>query len=145
MIDTSSEVAGTAFRTRATNSTPESGSSLSATASRANSSASRRHAVGAGRGPVDYYLDPDEPPGRWWGQGRAALGLDDEVVPKAAQRFAHRPSSRDRGVGWAGGSARTECGGSTPTFSAPKSVSVRGRSTPTPSCVPRSPPPTPPS
>ncbi|MCB1248443.1 MAG: hypothetical protein KDB36_03485, partial [Acidimicrobiales bacterium] len=28
------------------------------------------------RGPVDYYLDPDEPPGRWWGSGRLALGLD---------------------------------------------------------------------
>ena len=32
-----------------------------------------------GRGPVDYYLDPDEPPGRWWGRGRGALGLDGEV------------------------------------------------------------------
>ncbi len=31
------------------------------------------------RGPVDYYLDPDEPPGRWWGSGCAALGLAGEV------------------------------------------------------------------
>ena len=22
---------------------------------------------GLSRGPVDYYLDPNEPPGRWWG------------------------------------------------------------------------------
>lgn len=21
------------------------------------------------RGPVDYYLNPNEPPGRWWGTG----------------------------------------------------------------------------
>ncbi len=25
-----------------------------------------RERPGRGRGPVDYYLDPDEPPGRWW-------------------------------------------------------------------------------
>jgi hypothetical protein len=30
---------------------------------------------GPGRGPVDYYLDPNEPPGRWWGTGCPALGL----------------------------------------------------------------------
>ena len=35
---------------------------------------------GPGRGPVDYYLDPDEPPGRWWGNGRHALGLDGTVT-----------------------------------------------------------------
>ena len=29
--------------------------------------------TGASRGPIDYYLDPNEPPGRWWGEGcRAA-------------------------------------------------------------------------
>ncbi len=38
---------------------------------------------GARRGPIDYYLDPAEPPGRWWGHGRAALGLGAEV--RAAQ------------------------------------------------------------
>lgn len=34
-----------------------------------------RERPGPARGPVDYYLDPDEPPGRWWGDGCAALGL----------------------------------------------------------------------
>ena len=34
------------------------------------------------RGPVDYYLDPDEPPGRWWGHGCAALELSGEVQPE---------------------------------------------------------------
>ena len=28
---------------------------------------------------MDYYLDPDEPPGRWWGKGRDALGLHGDV------------------------------------------------------------------
>ena len=27
----------------------------------------RDRQIGRGRGPVDYYLDPDEPPGRWLG------------------------------------------------------------------------------
>src|SRR5205823_2020286 len=26
---------------------------------------------GIQRGPVDYYVDPNEPPGRWWGEGVA--------------------------------------------------------------------------
>ncbi len=30
---------------------------------------------GPSQGPVDYYLDPNEPPGRWWGTGCPALGL----------------------------------------------------------------------
>ncbi len=34
---------------------------------------------GRARGPVDYYLDPDEPPGRWWGAGCAAVGSAGEV------------------------------------------------------------------
>lgn len=34
---------------------------------------------GVSRGPIDYYLDPAEPPGRWWGHGCAILGLDGEV------------------------------------------------------------------
>ncbi len=38
-----------------------------------------RERPGPGRGPVDYYLDPDEPPGRWRGSGRHALGLDGNV------------------------------------------------------------------
>jgi len=38
-----------------------------------------RQRPGRGRGPVDYYLDPDEPPGRWRGEGLSALGLRGEV------------------------------------------------------------------
>src|SRR4051794_7196555 len=34
---------------------------------------------GVPRGPVDYYLDRDEPPGRWWGQGRDGLRLEGSV------------------------------------------------------------------
>ncbi len=34
-----------------------------------------RQRSGPQRGPVEYYLDPGEPAGRWWGRGRA-LGLD---------------------------------------------------------------------
>ena len=30
---------------------------------------------GAHRGPVDYYLDPDEPPGRWWGRGLSLIHI----------------------------------------------------------------------
>src|SRR5690348_7123588 len=34
---------------------------------------------GISRGPVDYYLDPNEPPGRWWGAGCKALGVSGDV------------------------------------------------------------------
>lgn len=30
-----------------------------------------------------YYLDGDEPPGRWWGKGAGLLGLDGVVDPEA--------------------------------------------------------------
>jgi hypothetical protein len=40
---------------------------------------------GVARGPVDYYLDPAEPPGRWWGSGLSAVGLDGEVLPEQLQ------------------------------------------------------------
>src|SRR5690606_20056107 len=33
-----------------------------------------------GQGPVGYYVDPEEPPGRWWGAGCPAVGLEGEVV-----------------------------------------------------------------
>src|SRR4051812_822280 len=41
----------------------------------------RDHRVrdGQARGPVDYYLDRDEPPGRWWGRGANELGVGGEV------------------------------------------------------------------
>ena len=37
---------------------------------------------GTGRGPVDYYLDPNEPPGRWWGRGCAASGWGATCRPR---------------------------------------------------------------
>lgn len=76
-----------------------------------------------GRGPVDYYLDPDEPPGRWWGSGRAALGLDGPVNGADLRSLleASHPASGDRlGRRFGDSSAR----GFDATFSAPKSVSV---------------------
>ncbi|MGH9165279.1 MAG: MobF family relaxase [Acidimicrobiales bacterium] len=78
---------------------------------------------GACRGPVDYYLDPAEPPGRWWGEGREALGLGTEVTPEelAALLVARHPVSGERlGRGYGADSARAfdAC------FSATKSVSV---------------------
>lgn len=41
---------------------------------------------GAARGPVDYYLDRSEPPGRWRGSGCAALGLGGEVRAASSRR-----------------------------------------------------------
>ncbi len=78
---------------------------------------------GAGRGPIDYYLDPAEPPGRWWGEGRAALGLGTEVAPEELEALltARHPVTGERlGRGYGADSAR----GFDATFSAPKSVSV---------------------
>lgn len=40
-----------------------------------------RERAGPERGPVGYYVDPDEPPGRWWGAGCDAVGLAGEVAP----------------------------------------------------------------
>ena len=78
---------------------------------------------GACRGPVDYYLDPAEPPGRWWGEGREALGLGTEVTPEELEALlvARHPVSGERlGRGYGADSARAfdAC------FSATKSVSV---------------------
>lgn len=78
---------------------------------------------GACRGPVDYYLAEDEPPGRWWGEGTAALGLGAEVAPEELEALltARHPTSGGRlGRGFGLDSARAfdAC------FSAPKSVSV---------------------
>lgn len=78
---------------------------------------------GACRGPVDYYLAEDEPPGRWWGEGTAALGLGSEVAPEELEALltARHPTSGGRlGRGFGLDSARAfdAC------FSAPKSVSV---------------------
>ena len=78
---------------------------------------------GRGRGPVDYYLDPDEPPGRWWGNGRRALGLDGTVdgAELRALLEGRRPGS-DASLGRRFGDSSAR--GFDATFSAPKSVSL---------------------
>ncbi len=82
-----------------------------------------REHPGPGRGPVDYYLDPDEPLGRWWGGGRPALGLDGPVAGddlRALLEARHPNMDAPLGRRFGDSSAR----GFDATFSAPKSVSV---------------------
>jgi conjugative relaxase-like TrwC/TraI family protein len=82
-----------------------------------------RERPGRGRGPVDYYLDPNEPPGRWRGEGLSALGLRGEVsgADLRALLQGDHPVTGDRlGRGFGLKSAR----GFDATFSAPKSVSA---------------------
>ncbi len=82
-----------------------------------------RERPGPGRGPVDYYLDPDEPPGRWRGSGRHALGLDGNVEGtelRSVLEAAHPVTGAPLGRRFGDSSAR----GFDATFSAPKSVSV---------------------
>ena len=70
-----------------------------------------------------YYLDGDEPPGRWWGQGADRLGLTGVVETDAflATMAGCDPATgRDLGRRFGEGSVR----GYDATFSAPKSVSV---------------------
>jgi conjugative relaxase-like TrwC/TraI family protein len=78
---------------------------------------------GPRRGPVDYYLDPNEPSGRWHGRGLAALGLGGSVVGdelRALLEGRHPLSGEGLGRRFGERSAR----GYDATFSAPKSVSV---------------------
>jgi conjugative relaxase-like TrwC/TraI family protein len=78
---------------------------------------------GVARGPVDYYLDPAEPPGRWWGSGCPAVGLDGEVLPEQLQALLegrHPATGASLGRRFGDRSAR----GFDATFSAAKSVSV---------------------
>jgi conjugative relaxase-like TrwC/TraI family protein len=78
---------------------------------------------GVSRGPVDYYLDPQEPPGRWWGEGCAAMELAGEVQPEqlAALLQARHPGHGGRlGRGFGAKSARAFDA----TFSATKSASA---------------------
>ena len=78
---------------------------------------------GRARGPVDYYLDPGEPPGRWWGAGCAGVGLVGEVEADQLARMLvarHPLTDRKLGRGYGERSAR----GHDATFSAPKSVSL---------------------
>lgn len=70
-----------------------------------------------------YYLDDDEPPGRWWGRGSGDLGLAGQVDPDAflAVMAGQDPATgRDLGRRYGDESVR----GYDATFSAPKSVSV---------------------
>ena len=78
---------------------------------------------GISRGPIDYYLDPTEPPGRWWGRGCDALGVVSEVRPSELEALllASHPATGERlGRGFGDKSARAFDA----TFSAPKSVSL---------------------
>ncbi len=78
---------------------------------------------GRARGPVDYYLDPDEPPGRWWGRGGPAVGLAGDVEPDQLARLLegrHPVHGGRLGRRFGEKSAR----GFDATFSAAKSVSV---------------------
>ncbi|MCZ7537462.1 MAG: relaxase domain-containing protein [Acidimicrobiia bacterium] len=87
---------------------------------------------GVGCGPVDYYLDPDEPPGRWRGAGRAALGLESTVAGselRALLEGRHPVTGDPLGRQFGHRSARAFDA----TFSAPKSVSVLWALTPDPS------------
>lgn len=70
-----------------------------------------------------YYLNGDEPPGRWWGRGADRLGLHGEMDSDAflAVLAGHDPATgQDLGRRFGEGSVR----GYDATFSAPKSVSV---------------------
>jgi conjugative relaxase-like TrwC/TraI family protein len=85
----------------------------------------------ADRGPVDYYLDPDEPAGRWWGQGRSALGVAGDVEAaelRAVLEGRHPVTGEQLGRSFGDSSARAFDA----TFSAPKSVSVLWALTPDP-------------
>ncbi|MBK5224798.1 MAG: relaxase domain-containing protein [Acidimicrobiia bacterium] len=82
-----------------------------------------RRRGGRGRGPVDYYLDPDEPPGCWRGEGLAGLGLSGEVTGeqlRAVLEGRHPVTGAQLGRAFGNSSAR----GFDATFSAPKSVSA---------------------
>jgi conjugative relaxase-like TrwC/TraI family protein len=70
-----------------------------------------------------YYIDGQEPPGRWWGSAADDLGLSGQVDPDAflAVMAGKDPvSGEDLGRRYREGSVR----GYDATFSAPKSVSV---------------------
>ena len=83
----------------------------------------RARPSGPARGPVDYYLDPEEPPGRWWGHGQTAAGVAGEVTGddlRALLDARHPITGRPLGRQFGDASAR----GFDATFSAPKSVSA---------------------
>ena len=83
----------------------------------------RTRPAGPARGPVDYYLDPEEPSGRWWGRGLGAVGLSGEVAGDDLRSLLEGRHPQHRGVlgrRFGDSSAR----GFDATFSAPKSVSA---------------------
>lgn len=85
--------------------------------------ADRTRSVGRAHGPVDYYLDPDEPPGRWSGRGLDAVGLSGEVLGDDLRSLLEGRHPQHLGVlgrRFGDSSAR----GFDATFSAPKSVSA---------------------
>lgn len=85
--------------------------------------ADQLHRDGRTRGPIDYYLDPNEPPGRWWGRGCTEVGLSGDVRPEQMENMLHARhpgNGRRLGRGFGAKSARAFDA----TFSAPKSVSV---------------------
>ncbi|MEJ7583314.1 MAG: MobF family relaxase [Acidimicrobiales bacterium] len=89
----------------------------------------RTRPAGPARGPVDYYLDPEEPPGRWWGRGLGAVGLSGEVSGddlRSLLEGRHPRHGRVLGRRFGDSSAR----GFDATFSAPKSVSALWALTP---------------
>ena len=70
-----------------------------------------------------YYLDGEEPPGRWWGRAADRLGLSGQLDPEAflgVMAGRDPATSSDLGRRYGEGSVR----GYDATFSAPKSVSV---------------------
>lgn len=70
-----------------------------------------------------YYLDGDEPPGRWWGRGAGLLGLESVVDPEAfLSVMAGRHPTKGDHLGRRYGDKSVR--GYDATFSAPKSVSV---------------------
>ncbi len=84
---------------------------------------------GPSRGPVDYYLDPDEPAGRWFGHGLDAVGLGGDVAgPDLRALLEGRDPQTGKPLGRRFG--ETSARGFDATFSAPKSVSTLWAVTP---------------
>ena len=75
------------------------------------------------RGPIDYYLDPNEPPGRWWGRGASAVELTGTVRPEQLEAILHA-CDPGHGGGLGRGFGAKSARAFDATFSAPKSVSV---------------------
>ena len=84
---------------------------------------------GRSRGPMDYYLDPNEPPGRWWGEGCPAVGLSGDVRPCIAAPPSPTPRARMASFASAGANDHSEEGATGGWWTLSKaSVSCRYRS-----------------